>query len=850
MKQKRTLYSLLLTSFILVFVSSYSFAQDVTVDSKNSLRCQDGSVNITVNNPADIAAFEIVLEVSSVSGGAFFDAVSIDFDAGFAVLTTRIIDLSGVDYASPDTIRIAGMLIDAGDACLTAGATTVATLNFTTNDACSGDISIAGGTFVDPFITASTQFADCATLALIPAAVNAGTITIINSAPSIESIADASLPWGTAYVGSITAADADEASCEVLTYSKVSGPTAMTVNAVTGTIVWATTGADVCTYTVEVQVEDACGAIASTSFEICVTNQAPSVTCPAGPLNNIWGDVVSGSASGDDPDSGPSALLYTVSGFSGPGAVNIDAATGDWSWATMEDNSYIGCFELSITVTDGANTCDPCSPVNSDVCTVEICVMPTIAVTIEKTHKTIQGLFETVSINLDDNTSPANEMGGYDLLISYDASALSLNGATPGQLVLDCGWEYFTYRYGASGNCGDNACPSGKVRLVAIAETNNGQNHPLCFISAPGQLAELSFLVTNDRTFECQYVPIRFCWYDCGDNAISSVTGDTLYISRYVYNYDNGANQPSIAGDYPFPSYYGANSTCDTAVGDGKPDQLRIIDFQNGGIDIVCADSIDARGDINFNEVAYEIADAVLLSNYFVYGLVVFNINLNGQIAASDVNADGLTLSVADLVYLIRVVVGDALPYPKEVTSVTANYVLNNEGVLSISDDLKVGAAYVVVSGESTPELKADNMEMLYNYDGTNTRILVYSLLGNSFTGDFLSVNGEIVSLEMATKEGNPIDANLIPTEFALMQNYPNPFNPSTTISFNLPKASDYVVNIYNVNGQKVAVLSGSGAAGSVELLWDAGQNASGVYFYQLEVEDLFSQVKKMVLLK
>ena len=126
------------------------------------------------------------------------------------------------------------------------------------------------------------------------------------------------------------------------------------------------------------------------------------------------------------------------------------------------------------------------------------------------------------------------------------------------------------------------------------------------------------------------YVPIRFCWYDCGDNAISSVSGDTLFISRHVYDYNNGANEPDIAADNLFPSWTGANSTCDIALEDGKPDPLRIVDFQNGGIDIVCADSIDARGDINLNEIANEIADAVLFSNYFIYGLGVFDVNVEG----------------------------------------------------------------------------------------------------------------------------------------------------------------------------------------------------------------------------
>jgi len=516
----------------------------------------------------------------------------------------------------------------------------------------------------------------------------------------------------------------------------------------------------------------------------------------------------------------------------------------------MENNSYLGCFDLEIAVTDGANVCPPCSPANADTCVVTICVLPTIDVTIEKTHGTIQGQHETVSIYLDDTTVPAIEMGGYDLLVQYDASALTLTVALPGQLITDCGWEYFTYRYGPSGNCGPSACPSGVVRLVAIAEYNNGMNHPACFSGPVNELAVLDFLVTNDRTMECMYVPIRFVWYDCGDNAFSSVSGDSLFISRHVYEYDNPV---PIEADVAFPSFFGANSSCDVGMGDGKPDPIRLVDFQNGGIDIVCADSIDARGDVNLNEIANEIADAVLFTNYFVYGIGVFDINPAGQTAATDVNADGIALSVADLVYLIRVIVGDALPYPKEVTneviSKNASYIHTKSGVMSIADQTDISAAYLVLEGNVTPELLVDNMEMKYAYDGVNTRVLVYSTEGNSFAGDFLNVTGNVMSIEMASREGNPIALSLIPTEFALKQNYPNPFNPTTNISFSLPEAGKAELTIYNINGQKVTAFAGDYNAGRHNVVWDATDLASGVYFYKL-VAGNFTDTKKMVLLK
>jgi hypothetical protein len=297
-----------------------------------------------------------------------------------------------------------------------------------------------------------------------------------------------------------------------------------------------------------------------------------------------------------------------------------------------------------------------------------------------------------------------------------------------------------------------------------------------------------------------------------------------------------------------YPTYLGAQDE-DCFIGSQEKQPYREIDFVNGGIQIACADSIDARGDINLNDIGYEIADAVLFSNYFVYGPSVFVKNMQGQVAASDVNADGIALSVADLVYLIRVVVGDAQPYDKLVP-VEASYTVSANGTISV--DRQMGAAYVVATGDVTPTLHVNNMEMLYEYDEVNsvTRILVWSSVGESFTGDFVTVNGNISSVEMATPEGAPVvGKEILPTECTLDQNYPNPFNPATKIGFSLPSASDYTVTIYNVTGQRVVSMSGHGRAGANEVEWNAANQASGIYFYKLDA-GTFTATKKMVLLK
>jgi len=88
-----------------------------------------------------------------------------------------------------------------------------------------------------------------------------------------------------------------------------------------------------------------------------------------------------------------------------------------------------------------------------------------------------------------------------------------------------------------------------------------------------------------------------------------------------------------------------------------------------------------------------------------------------------------------------------------------------------------------------------------------------------------------------------------LPQQYVLLQNYPNPFNPSTVISFELPRKSEYELIIYNIAGQEVERFSGTESAGRVHVEWDASRFASGVYLYQLRTES-FSQSRKMTLLK
>jgi hypothetical protein len=94
-------------------------------------------------------------------------------------------------------------------------------------------------------------------------------------------------------------------------------------------------------------------------------------------------------------------------------------------------------------------------------------------------------------------------------------------------------------------------------------------------------------------------------------------------------------------------------------------------------------------------------------------------------------------------------------------------------------------------------------------------------------------------------------DESHIIKEYALYQNYPNPFNLHTLINYQLPETSEVELSVFNLLGQKVAMLvSEKQPAGSYEVKWDAAGIEGGVYFYKLSTDKGFVQTKKLILLK
>jgi choice-of-anchor B domain-containing protein len=88
--------------------------------------------------------------------------------------------------------------------------------------------------------------------------------------------------------------------------------------------------------------------------------------------------------------------------------------------------------------------------------------------------------------------------------------------------------------------------------------------------------------------------------------------------------------------------------------------------------------------------------------------------------------------------------------------------------------------------------------------------------------------------------------------KFKLEQNFPNPFNPVTKIKYSISGAGANVkLALYDIRGREVKVLvNGYKKAGSHSIEFNSTGFASGIYFYKLNVEGKYSEVRKMILIK
>ncbi len=90
-----------------------------------------------------------------------------------------------------------------------------------------------------------------------------------------------------------------------------------------------------------------------------------------------------------------------------------------------------------------------------------------------------------------------------------------------------------------------------------------------------------------------------------------------------------------------------------------------------------------------------------------------------------------------------------------------------------------------------------------------------------------------------------------IPDSYKLFQNYPNPFNPTTQIKYEISKSSNVILKVYNILGKEISTLINRRQnSGKYQITFDANNLPSGIYFYELTINNTSRIVKKMILIK
>jgi hypothetical protein len=104
---------------------------------------------------------------------------------------------------------------------------------------------------------------------------------------------------------------------------------------------------------------------------------------------------------------------------------------------------------------------------------------------------------------------------------------------------------------------------------------------------------------------------------------------------------------------------------------------------------------------------------------------------------------------------------------------------------------------------------------------------------------------------EVRSSDISAVDDNTItPAVFSLEQNYPNPFNPETVIKYKIAKEGYTTLKVFDILGREVKTLVNENKpAGSYNVIFNAGDISSGVYFYTLTQGSL-QYSKKMIVIK
>lgn len=178
----------------------------------------------------------------------------------------------------------------------------------------------------------------------------------------------------------------------------------------------------------------------------------------------------------------------------------------------------------------------------------------------------------------------------------------------------------------------------------------------------------------------------------------------------------------------------------------------------------------------------------------------------------------------------------------------------------SLNDDTIHGSVYltdtngsVLKENEFTEATYTEFLNMLPLANGDlmlvgNTNILYE----NSENAYVVRVDSNLYAPPVGIKN----ESGTISSKYKFLSNFPNPFNNSTIIEFNVPKLNTIKLTtvkiiICDLTGRLIAIpVNATFKPGVYNYIWSTENFASGIYFCKIYFDNLYTDCRKMVLLK
>ena len=255
--------------------------------------------------------------------------------------------------------------------------------------------------------------------------------------------------------------------------------------------------------------------------------------------------------------------------------------------------------------------------------------------------------------------------------------------------------------------------------------------------------------------------------------------------------------------------------------------------------------------------------------------------NARGRIQSANLDGSKIQNVVSGLGSPSELVLSNSIATPTAAATTTttttasnAKYDVNSDGSVDntdaglVADAMGTSNARYDVNGDGTVNF----LDLLLVFDNRDPGAAgAPTVVGMKLSAAQIDIIEEQIDLLIATNDRSPSAMRVLvylqqllvtarPEKTQLLANYPNPFNPETWIPYELATDTNVRLTIYNTQGVVIRSLQfGHQSAGYYTgrdraAYWD-GRNAlgeqvaSGLYFYQLETDEM-SLMRKMVILK